>query len=88
MSEPTMVLRAVRHKTTGKVTTQSSNKTKRLLKSGDYVECPIPGSNVIVKPLPPVGAAKRRAKRRPYIWATLVVIAAAVAAAAIIWAKH
>ena len=55
--EPQVKLQTVRNKATGRTYTQSTNKTKKLLKSGDYVLVASDGS---VKDPAPYGVPERR----------------------------
>lgn len=65
-------LRTVRCVATGRVTSQSSNKTKRLLKLGGYVEV-APGYAVHVVTAPAHGRASGRGWRVVWIAATSVL---------------
>ena len=71
--EPQVKLRSVRCVATGKVTTQSTNKTKRLLKTGQYVEVTPEGTEAPNRLTHPVYNNKGQAnalKRegRPLLW--------------------
>ena len=92
--EPQVKLRSIRHKATGKITTQSTNKTKRLLKSGQYVEVSPTGEAVDADRLAhmPLGyrqavnneQANARKAGRPLLWVGLACVSIAVLATGIL----
>jgi hypothetical protein len=94
--EPQVKLLTVRHKATGRTSTQSTNKTKKLLKSGDYV---LVGPDGSVKDPAPYGVPEGRNVREmlkneqanaqksgwPLLWLAGACFTIAIASIAIVW---